>query len=117
MRLVRPIFLAVLVVGLATYAVDCGATMTPDEAMQCCNSMPCSSRGQDGQDCCKTMPSMHAPYVQTSSVRGPSFSRILFASMPPSVESLDLPHATNIVAAEFHSPPIPGPLGQSPLRV
>jgi hypothetical protein len=60
---------------------------------------------------------MHAPYVQTSSVRGPSFSPVLFASMPPSVESLDVPSATNIVAADFHSPPISGPLSQTPLRI
>src|SRR5664279_5121306 len=108
MRLARPIFLALLALSLTTYAFDCGAIMTPDQAMQCCNSMPCSTHGQDGQDCCKTMPSMHAPYVQTSSVSGPSFSPVLFTSVPPFVEFPDLSSATHTIAARFHSPPIPG---------
>src|SRR5664279_5644705 len=117
MRLARPIFLALLALSLTTYAVDCGATMTPDQAMQCCNSMPCSSHGHDGQDCCKTMPSMHAPYVQASSVSGPCFSPDLFTLTPPSVVSPDLASATHTITAHFHSPPIPGPPGQSPLRI
>src|SRR5580693_1602385 len=117
MRLARPIFLAVLALILATYAVDCGATMTPDQAMQCCNSMPCSSHGHDRQDCCKTMPSMSAPYVQTPSVRGPSFSPVLFASMPPTVESPDLASCTNTIAADFHAPPISNSTALRPLRI
>src|SRR5664279_6294280 len=107
MRLGRPIFLAVLVLSLATYALDCGATMTPEQAMHCCNSMPCSSHGHDGQDCCKTMPSMHAPFVQSSSVRGASFSPVLFAVMPQVGQSPDLAFAEIGTAADFHAPPIP----------
>src|SRR5271169_5955252 len=116
MQFVKTIFLALLVVGLATFAFDCGATMTPDQAMQCCNSMPCSSHGHDGQECCKTMPSMRAPYVQTSSVRGPSFSPVL-ASMLPSVESPDLASCTNTIAADFHAPPISDSRALKPLRI
>src|SRR5450631_4303844 len=106
MQLVRAVFLALLVVGLATFAYDCGATMTPEQAMQCCNSMPCSSHGHDGQDCCKTMPSMHSPFVP-SSVRGVSFSPVLFAVMPPAGQSLDLAPPEIIASADFHAPPIP----------
>src|SRR5271167_99465 len=104
MRLGRPIFLAVLAVSLATYAFDCSATATAEQAMQCCNSMPCSSHGHDAQDCCKTMPSVHAPYVQTSSVRGPSFSPVLFVSMPPFGEFPDTASAANTIAAHCHAP-------------
>src|SRR5450432_4498838 len=107
MQFVRTVFLALLVVGLATFAYDCGATVTPEQAMQCCNSMPCSSHGHDGQDCCKTMPSMHAPFVQSSSVRGASFSPVLFAVMPPIGRSLDLALADISTSADFHAPPIP----------
>jgi hypothetical protein len=63
MRLAKPTFLAVLAVALAAYAFDCGATTTPEQAMQCCNSMPCSSHGHHGQDCCKTMVSSQSPSV------------------------------------------------------
>jgi len=46
-----------------------GAATTPEQAMQCCNSMPCSSHGHEhSQDCCKTTQAMHRPFVQPSSV-------------------------------------------------
>src|SRR5450755_3469333 len=107
MRLGRPIFLALLALSLTTYSLDCGATMTPEQAMQCCNSMPCSSHGHDGQDCCKTMPSMHAPFVQSSSVRGPSFSAVLFAVVPPVGQCSNLEQSAIIIATDCHAPPIP----------
>ena len=81
--------------------------MTPEQAMQCCNSMPCSSHGHDGQDCCKTMPSMHSPFVPSSSVRGVSFSPVLFAVMPPAGQSPDSALAEISTSADFHAPPIP----------
>jgi hypothetical protein len=117
MRLVRPIFLTLLAVSLATYAFDCGASaMTPEQALQCCNSMPCSSHGHDGQDCCKTMASMHAPFMQ-SSVRGASFSPLLFAVVPPSGQSPDLPPAAIIISADCHAPPVFSSFGLRPLRI
>lgn len=60
--------MAVLGVALAAYAFDCSGMTTPEQAMQCCNSMPCSSQSDHGQDCCRTMPAMHAPFVQPSSI-------------------------------------------------
>jgi hypothetical protein len=48
MRFAKPILLAALAVALAAYAFDCGALGTPEQAMQCCNSMPCSSHGHRG---------------------------------------------------------------------
>jgi len=57
---IRPILLAVMTVAFATYAFDCLAMSTPDAAMQCCDTMHCSSHGhQRSQECCKTMPAVH----------------------------------------------------------
>src|SRR5271169_6657206 len=117
MQFVKTIFLALLVVGLATFAFDCGATMTPEQAMQCCNSMPCSSHGYQGQECCKTVPSMHAPFVQPSSVRGISFSAVLVAVIPRSGESPDLASPANGISAHFHAPPVLYSPAERPLRI
>jgi hypothetical protein len=117
MRLDRPIFLALLALSLATYAVDCGATMTPDQAMQCCNSMDCSSHGHDSQDCCKTMRSMHAPFVQSSPEGGASFSPVLFAVMPSVGQCSNLAPSAIIIATDCHAPPIPNSAALRPLRI
>src|SRR5258707_15826618 len=106
MRLAKPIFLAVLAVALAGYAFDCGATTTPEQAMQCCNSMPCSSHGHDEQDCFKPMPTMRAPFVQPSSVHGVSYSPVVFAVLPQTSESLALGACNRTIAALCHAPPI-----------
>ena len=45
MHLARPTLLAVLAVAVAIYAFDCGVTVKAEQAMQCCNSMPCASNG------------------------------------------------------------------------
>src|SRR5712691_6023522 len=117
MRLAKPIFLAVLVVALAAYAFDCSAATTPEQAMQCCNSMPCSSHGHHAQDCCKTMPAMHAPFVQPSLQHGVSYSPLVFAMLPTTGKSHAVDSSDRVIAAHCHAPPIryaPAPL---PLRV
>jgi hypothetical protein len=116
MRLAKPIFLAVLAVALAAYAFDCGATTTPEQAMQCCNSMPCSSHGHHAQDCCKTMQTMHAPFVQPSSVHV-SYSPLAFAVLPATSESLALGSSNRVIAAHCHAPPIPYAPRPLPLRI
>lgn len=117
MRLVKPIFLTVVAVVLAAYALDCGAVTTPEQAMHCCNSMPCSPHGHRGQDCCKTMPTMRAPFVQPANVHGVSYSPVVFAVLPVAGESLALVSSNRVVAVHCHAPPIlyaPAPL---PLRI
>jgi len=117
MRLAKPIFLAVLAAALAAYAFDCGAATTPEQAMQCCHSMQCPSHGHHAQDCCKAMPSMHAPFAQPSSVHGVSYSPLVFAVLPATGESLALGSSNRVIAAHCHAPPIhcaPAPL---PLRI
>jgi len=105
MRLAKPILLAAVAIALAVYALDCGAMTTPEEAMQCCNSMPCPSQGHDHQDCCKTMAAMHAPFVQPSSPRHVSISPILSAALPASSESQVADSFLGVIAAHCNAPP------------
>jgi hypothetical protein len=109
--------MAALAVALAAYAFDCGAATTPEQAMQCCKSMPCSSHGQHSQDCCKTMSMTHAPFVQPSSVHGISFSPVVFAVMPAARESHGLDSAVRSIATHCHAPPIFYSPGPRPLRI
>ena len=113
----KPIFLAILAVALAAYAFDCSAATTPEQAMQCCKSMSCSSHGHRAQDCCKTMPSMHAPFVQPSSGHGVSPSHVVFAVLPGTEKGHAVDSSNGVIAAHCHAPPIlyaPPPL---PLRI
>ena len=120
MRFARPILMAVIVLALAGYGVDCQGMSTPDEAMQCCESMACPhSHGHDSsQDCCKTMPSMEAaPFVQS-----PAHSLsvgIVFVDVAPVVSiSQGLDFSTHVIlVAHSHAPPIPPPAAPSPLRI
>ena len=104
MRFARPGIVAALTIALAAYAVDCVAA-TPQQAMQCCHSMQCSSHGHHGMDCCKTMPSARAALGQPSSApivsSSPSVVGILeILSYSPYLltsEAASMPHS--------HAPP------------
>jgi hypothetical protein len=117
MRLAKPIFLGVLVVAFAAYAFGCEAATTPEQAIECCNSMPCTSHGYDAQDCCKTMPSMHAPFVQPSYVLGVSYSPLVFAVLPAVSEPHPIDSADRVTVAQSHAPPVLGTLAPLPLRI
>jgi len=65
MAVVKRILVVVAVAALATWGLDCLAMTTSDQAMQCCNSMPCAPNGHQGQDCCKSMPSVNTPFLQS----------------------------------------------------
>src|ERR1700726_2806521 len=105
MRLARPIIRAVLAVAIAAYAFDCGAATTPEQAMQCCNAMHCSSHRHHGQDCCKTMPTTHGPFVQLSPGHGVSAPHVVFAVVPTSGECFELDFSVRSLAAQCHAPP------------
>ena len=118
MHFAKPIVALAIVAALAAYAIDCDATTTAEDGMQCCNSMPCSSHAHHGQDCCKTMPTMHAPFVQPSSVSGVSFANIVLAVLPTSGESLGADSSIRIVVAQSHAPPVLSSLATPlPLRI
>src|SRR5713226_5380622 len=118
MRFTKPMLLAVVAIALAVYAFDCLAMSTPEQAMQCCNSMPCSSHGhQHSQECCKTMPSMHAPFVQPASAHGPSFTPVFVAVLPGFNASQAIDSPSKVLTAHCHAPPIPQAAPPSPLRI
>src|SRR5215467_11908623 len=50
MRVARAILMAFLVAALAAWSLDCFAGSTHDEAMQCCDSMPCPQHNHDGSE-------------------------------------------------------------------
>lgn len=116
MRFARPILLAVVTILLAAYAFDCDAMSTPEQAMQCCGSMPCSSQGHQGQDCCKAMPAMHAPFVKPAPVRQVSF-RLVVAMLPTISLSPSTTSAERMTTLVSHAPPIFSPPTLSPLRI
>jgi len=109
--------MAVLVVALAAYAFDCGAMTTPEQAMQCCASMPCAPHGHDGQNCCKSMPSMHAPFVQSAVVHSSLDVRAVVGVFTV-FDNLNSTLA-EAVTAGTHSlgPPQISPSTLSPLRI
>jgi hypothetical protein len=118
MRFIRPILLASMTIAFATYAFDCLAMSTPDAAMQCCDMMHCSSHGhQHSQECCKTMPSMHAPFVQPASAHALSFSPVFVAVLPAFHASQVSDFPSSVLTAQCHAPPIPQAAPPSPLRI
>jgi len=109
--------LALLVVALAAYAFNCGAATTPEQAMQCCNSMSCSSHGHHAQDCCKTMQAIHAPFVQPASVKGVSYCFVALGVVPAAGKFLGLDSPDPVITAHCHAPPIRYIPAPRPLRI
>src|SRR6266404_612617 len=117
MALLRALLAAVVSFAFAGYAVDCSPTATSDEAMQCCETMPCASHcAEHSQDCCTTMPSMHAPFVQAPSTHGVSFSLVVLA-LPASRQAGLMESSVHIFTTNCHAPPIPDAANFSPLRI
>jgi hypothetical protein len=117
MRFAKIIFVAVMMVAFATYAFDCLAMSTPEAAMQCCETMHCSTHSHGhSQECCKTMPSMQASFVRPASVQAPSLS-IAFVAVLPDFSAPQAPNSpSNVLTAQCHAPPIPKS-ALSPLRI
>jgi hypothetical protein len=104
MSFVKPILVAVLGFAFAGYGYDCSPMMSAHEAMECCDSMNCS-HGMHGEDCCRTAPSMHAPFVQPALTHSISFTPLALAVPPASVQFHSIDHAGEGVAFRFHDPP------------
>src|SRR5207302_4419297 len=117
MSLFRPILVAVVGLALASYAFDCFAAATPEQAMQCCNSMHCSSHARHGQDCCKRMPNVRSPFVGASSAHGMSFAPTLLAVMPARGELPVLDFSARIIPAHSHAPPLFWLSAPVPIRI
>jgi hypothetical protein len=118
MRFAKIIFLAAMAIVFATYAFDCLAMSTPEAAMQCCETMHCSSHSHEhSQECCKTMPSMQAPFVRPASTQTPSLSLVFVAMLPDFSASQAPDSPSNVLTAQCHAPPIPHSAAPSPLRI
>lgn|ERR1700737_68756 len=117
MSFAKPVLLAVLTVALAAYGLDCSAMTMPEQAMQCCKSMRCSSHHHHGQDCCKTMPAMKAALGQPSSVQGISFTPVALGVVAAFSESHSIESSARMIAEHSHAPPILCPPAVLPLRI
>ena len=82
MSIAKSILLLALAAALANYAVDCSAMNTPEQAMQCCGSMPCPPHHGNSEDCCKSMPSMHALFVQPAACAAHSTALFVLGILP-----------------------------------
>jgi hypothetical protein len=119
MRSIRAIFMAAVVGALAVYALDCFAGSTPDEAMECCGSMGCPQPSHDrSQDCCQTMSSSHAPFVQSHSPDASSHSPMLVA-MALAGDGLQKPSSSTrvLLAVHCNAPPPSSTAADTPIRV
>jgi hypothetical protein len=112
----RAILVLLVVTALAAYVVDCSGMTTPAEAMNCCQSMPCSSSSHS-QQCCETMPQMHAPFVQPPSAHGLSFVPYVFTLISISQESPNSDSAGCRIARSLLAPPGSSPPTAIPIRI
>ena len=117
MLIARSLLIAMLALALGVYLIDCLEMGTPDDAMKCCDSMPCRSHDHDNaQDCCKMMTSTHTAFVQPSMYQF-SFSTAAVALPPVSQSAAGIAFFTGIVAVHCHAPPISQEVQISPLRI
>lgn len=119
MRFVRTVFAIVLVAGLAVYSLDCFASTTRDEAMQCCDNMPCPHHsGGASQDCCQNMPSLHAPFVQPHVIDIAGHAPAVLAVLPAVSAVQGASFCTNIrLAVQSHAPLLSPITSATPLRI
>ena len=106
MRFAKPILVAMLGFAFAAYGFDCSPMVSPDQAMECCDSMNCS-HGMHGEDCCQTGMSVHAPFVQPASVHSGVFPPLASAALPVSGQFGLTDHSDGRSALRFHDPPSP----------
>jgi hypothetical protein len=105
MRLSKAILVAVLSFAFAAYGFDCSPVMSPDKAMECCDSMNCS-HGMHGEDCCQMAPSIHAPFMQPASVHSAGFVPLALAVQPISSQIRFFDPADGRATLRFHDPPL-----------
>ena len=106
MWLARRVLIVALTVTLTTYALDCVGMTSPEQAMQCCNSMRCPSHHHRGQDCCKTMPATHAAFDQPRSIQHASVSPVTLGLAVLPNEPRIIEASERMIAEHSHAPPI-----------
>jgi hypothetical protein len=105
MRFARQGLVAALTIAIAAYAVDCIAA-SPQQSMQCCQYMRCSSHGHHDNNCCKTMPLMKVALGQPSSVQGLSLVPLTLGVVETQTISSSLDLSSPRIMAHSHAPPI-----------
>jgi|SRR5215469_841358 len=105
MWLARRTLVVALIAALAAYALDCVGMTTPEQAMQCCNSMRCPSHGHHGQDCCKTMPTMHSTIGQPTAVHSVSCPPVAHGAVQPFSDCQSIGSSAGVLAEHSHDPP------------
>jgi hypothetical protein len=117
MRIAKTVLLVVSIVALAAHGFDCSAMTASEQAMQCCNTMPCEPNGHHGQDCCKTMLSAYPPFVQPPTQHLFSLGHV--ATMPSSgfVSNLSMSFQGITVVAYILVPPHEYSPGTPPIRI
>src|SRR3954471_17519402 len=76
MRFLRQGVVAMLMLVMATFSIDCLAE-SPQQAMQCCHAMRCSSSSHMGKNCCQTMLAMRATLGQPLTAHAVSCTAVL----------------------------------------
>ena len=121
MRFAHFILRSLLVVALASYALDCEAMATPQQAMQCCAAMQCSRHGHmdslQGMDCCKTMPTAHPQLMLPSYGYSLTHSASVFAVLPVSCDLTRSASSLRTISENNHAPPVFSPPSLLPLRI
>jgi hypothetical protein len=118
MGFVKSTFLLIVAMAFMAYAFACGASTTPEQATQCCKSMPCSPHGHgNGMECCKSMPSMLNPFLQPAPAQNVSFYPVVFAVLSMITESDATGESDRVVTANCHAPPIFAPPALLSLRI
>jgi len=116
-RFARLLFVTAALISFLAYAFDCEGMQTPEQAMQCCNSMPCPSQGHHERECCKSMPSMHSPFVRVSASHDTGLSLRVLDVMTTSAEFSIPELSVGSIAAQCHAPPIFCSSFPLPLRI
>ncbi len=120
MRKARPILVTLIAVVLAAYASDCSAMASPEQAMQCCQSMgmECASHGLSAMDCSSSMQSAQAPFVMPATPSHDSSATLLvFAVLPAADLPAELNSSGVLLTAQSHAPPIFNLAAPLPLRI
>src|SRR5215469_12978319 len=113
----KSIFVAMIAVALMSYGSDCLAMTNPQQAMGCCKSMHCSPQGHHGQDCCKTSPSIHAPFLASASVQVLALDQAPALTVAEQSGSPSLRLGLSAISAYSHAPPQSSSPPSIPIRI
>ena len=108
MRFAKWGFLWTLTVALAAYGFDCVGMHTPEEAMQCCDTMRCHSQHHNGhrsEDCCKSMVQTDADLGPPPALQGISFSPVVVGVLLASNYPHVVDASVGVIAEHSHDPP------------